>query len=75
MKQLTETGSILIITVDNEYYNNIFQFEELAKLLDLKLVKYKFDPDEYKDYEHTMTPQDGSVIDKYTSFASWEFKL
>lgn len=74
-KQLTAVGSILISTVDNEYYNNIFQFEELAELLRLKIDKYKFNPNDYNDYEHTMTHQDDSAIKKYSNFATWEFKL
>lgn len=75
-KQITKTGSILITTVDNDFYNNIFQFDDLSELVGLKHpTKYKFDPEEYKGYEHTMTHQDGSAIDKYSKFATWKFQL
>ncbi len=68
-------GSIIISAVDNDYYNNIFKFEELALVLGFnKPVKYKFDPKAYPNYEHTMTHQEGSAIDQYTKFATWEFK-
>lgn len=54
----------------------IFQFENLSKLIGLRPpIKYKFNPEEYKGYEHTMTHQDGSAIDQYSNFATWEFKL
>ena len=72
---LVESGSIIISAVDSDYYNNIFKFEELANSFGFKKpIKYKFDPEAYPNYQHTITHQGGSVIDQYTKFATWEFK-
>ncbi len=68
-------GSILISAVDNDHYNNIFKFEELALVLGFKKpAKYKFNPRAYPSYQHTMTHQEGNAIDQYIKFATWEFK-
>lgn len=76
LKQLTQNGRIIITIVDSDFYNNIFQLEELANLLGLKSpTKYKFIPEEYNGYQHSMTHEDESAIGKYTNFATWEFKL
>jgi len=53
---LKKDGAILITVVDSDFYNNMFQFNELAEELGISLpTKYKFDPKDYPEYEHTMT--------------------
>ncbi len=75
-QKLTEHGIILITCVDSDYYNDIFKFEELANEFNLKIpIKYKFFPEDYPSYEHTMSHQDGSALIDYTAFATWEFQL
>jgi hypothetical protein len=50
---LRKNGVILITIVDNDFYNNIFQLETIAKKLGImKPIKYIFDPQEYSGYEH-----------------------
>ena len=72
---ITIGGSILISAVNNNHYNNIFKFEELALVLGFKKpAKYKFDPDDYPEYQHIMTHQEDSAIEQYTKFVIWEFK-
>ncbi len=72
---LATLGSIIITCVDNDYYNNIFKLEELASVLGFdKPAKYKFDPENYPEYQHTMTHQEGSAIEQYKKFVTWEFK-
>ena len=73
---LTAEGIVLITTVDNDYYNNVFKFEELAHFTHfLQPIRYNFDPNDYPDYEHTMTHIEGSALDVHHKFATWEFKL
>jgi len=75
-KILRQNGSILITTVDSDYYNNIFKFDEIAELQSLqKPIKYSFNPQDYEDYQHTMTNEDKSAIEEYDNFITWEFKL
>jgi len=53
---LRDSGSVVITTVDSDYYNNIFKFQELATQTPFQQpIQYVFDPDDYPDYEHTMT--------------------
>lgn len=69
-------GVVLITIVDSDFYNNMFRFDELAEELKISLpTKYKFDPKDYPEYEHTMTHQDESGIDDYSKFATYEFRL
>lgn len=69
-------GIILITVVDNDYYNNIFKFGEIAELCGLSTpIKYVFDPDDYPGYIHTMAHREGSAIDEYDQFATWEFQV
>jgi hypothetical protein len=64
------------IKVDNDYYNNIFNFAKIAELYSLSSpIKYVLDPDDYPDYIHTMAHQEGSSIDQYNQFATWKFQL
>jgi 25S rRNA (uracil2634-N3)-methyltransferase len=72
---LKKGGVILLTIVDNEFYNNIFRLKEVAKRLSLQNpTKYEFDPKDYPEYTHTMTHKEGSAIDSYHTFATWEFK-
>lgn len=73
---LKESGIILITIVDSDFYNNIFLFDALSQELGMqKPIKYKFDPEDYPGYEHTMTHQEESGIKGYSKFATWEFRL
>ena len=75
-KILTKNGTIIITIVDSEYYNNIFKFEKLSKILCLpKPKKYNFNLKDYPDYEHTMSHQDASILDNYNKFTTYEFTL
>ena len=70
---LKENGVILITIVDNDFYNNIFKFEELATDLNINsFIKYQFNPDDYPEYRHSMTHQEDSGIEDYSKFATWE---
>jgi hypothetical protein len=73
---LKRDGVILITVVDSDFYNNMFRFDKLAKEFRISLpTKYKFNPKDYPEYEHTMTHQDESGIDDYSKFATYEFRL
>lgn len=73
---LKRNGVILITIVDSDFYNNMFHFDELANELRINQpVRYKFDPKDYPEYEHTMTHQEESGIDDYSKFATYEFKI
>jgi len=73
---LKTDGAILITIVDSDFYNNMFRFDELAEDLGISQpVKYKFDPKDYPEYEHTMTHQEESGIDDYSKFATYEFRI
>ena len=73
---LKRDGVVLITVVDSDFYNNMFRFDELAEELRISLPKkYKFDPKDYPEYEHTMTHQDESGIDYYSKFATYEFRV
>jgi hypothetical protein len=73
---LKRRGAILITIVDSDFYNNMFRFNELAEELGIKSpIKYKFDPKDYPEYEHTMTHQEENGIDDYSKFTSWEFRI
>jgi hypothetical protein len=73
---LKRDGVVLITVVDSDFYNNMFRFDELAEELRISQpTKYKFDPKDYPEYEHTMTHQDNSAIDDYSKFATYEFRL
>lgn len=73
---LKTAGAILITIVDSDFYNNIFRFDELAEELGISHpVKYTFDPNDYPEYEHTMTHQEESGIDDYSKFATYEFRI
>ena len=38
-------------------------------------TKYKFNPKDYPEYEHTMTHQEESGIEDYSKFATYEFRI
>jgi hypothetical protein len=74
-KQLAATGSILISAVDTPHYHGAFHFEQAAEETGFQPPEiYKFDPSDFQGYTHTMTHQDGSVLDEHNSFATWIFK-
>lgn len=73
---LKTDGVILITIVDSDFYNNTFRFDELAEELRISQpTKYKFNPKDYPEYEHTMTHQEESGIDDYSKFATYEFRI
>ncbi len=73
---LQRDGVVLITIVDSDFYNSMFSFEELAEELGIgQPTKYKFDPKDYPEYEHTMTHQEESGIDKYNKFTTYEFRI
>ena len=60
----------------NDFYNNIFQFEKITDILKLKKpIKYLFDPEDFLEYTHTMTHQEGSALENHDKFASCEFRI
>lgn len=73
---LKRDGVVLITVVDSDFYNNMFRLNELAEeLIISQPVKYKFNPKDYPEYEHTMTHQDDSAIDDYSKFATYKFRI
>jgi 25S rRNA (uracil2634-N3)-methyltransferase len=73
---LKRDGVILITIVDSNFYNNMFRFDQLAEELGIRqLTKYKFNPKDYPEYEHTMTHQEESAIDDYSNFVTYEFHI
>lgn len=73
---LKRSGVILITIVDSDFYNNMFRFVELAEGLGIsKPVKYKFNPKDYPEYEHTMTHQEENGIADYSKFVTYEFRI
>lgn len=75
-KQLAYGGQVLISAIDSPYYEGSFQFEEAAEEAGFLPPKaYAFDPEQFSDYEHTMTHQDGSALDDDDQFSTWVFSL
>ena len=75
-QQLKKDGVAIITVVDTDYYNSIFNFEKLAKLIGFcSPVKYTFEPEDFPGYKHTMSHQDGDALEGYEKFATWEFKI
>lgn len=75
-KILTKNGRIVVTVVDSDYYNNIFKFEELSEMLGLpKPKKYNFNPQDYPQFQHTMTHEDAGCLDNYNKFTTYEFTL
>ena len=73
---LKKDGVVLITVVDSDFYNNTFRFDELAEELGISQpTKYKFNPKDYPEYEHTMTHQEESGIEDYSKFATYEFRI
>ena len=75
-KQLVYSGQVLISAIDSPYYVGSFQFEEAAEVAGFLPPKvYAFDPDQFPDYEHTMTHQSGNALDDNDQFSTWVFSL
>ena len=73
---LKKDGVLLITVVDSDFYNNTFRFDELAEELGISQpTKYKFNPKDYPEYEHTMTHQEENGIDDYSKFITYEFRI
>ena len=54
----------------------MFRFDQLAEELGIRqLTKYKFNPKDYPEDEHTMTHQEESAIDDYSNFVTYEFHI
>jgi hypothetical protein len=71
---LEKNGVILITIVDNDFYNNMFQLDEISEKLGImKPIKHKFNPSSYPKYQHSMTNSDESALGKYDEFATYEF--
>jgi 25S rRNA (uracil2634-N3)-methyltransferase len=73
---LKKNGAIVLTTIDSEFYNGVFRFAEIGQELDLASpIQYKFDPADYSGYVHTMTHEEGSILDEYDRFITWEFRI
>ncbi|MEQ1790562.1 MAG: class I SAM-dependent methyltransferase [Rickettsiales bacterium] len=74
--QLQRGGQVLISAVNTPHYHGAFQFEEAAKIAGFKPPEiYKFDPNAFPEYEHTMTHQSGSALDNHDKFSTFIFKV
>ncbi len=74
--QLQRGGQVLISIVDTPHYRGAFQFEEAAKIAGFKPPEfYKFDPNAFPEYEHTMTNQNGSALESHNKFSTFIFKI
>lgn len=74
-KQLRLSGQVLITTVDSPHYRGAFQFEMAAEEAGFKPPEqYRFYPSKFPGYEHTMTHQSGSALDRHDAFATWVFR-
>lgn len=73
--QILEKNSVILITiVDNDFYNNMFQFDEISEKLGIPApIKHKFNPKSYPGYKHSMTNSDESAITQYDEFVTYEF--
>lgn len=73
---LNNGGAILISAVDSPHYNGAFQFEDAAQEAGFaKPTIYPFEPSDFIGYEHTMTHQSGSALEKHDKFGTWVFRL
>lgn len=71
---LSGDGRVLISTVDNEYYDGVFNVEEAALHADFAEPKiYSFDPKSFPDYTHKNTDNDKSTLDDHNQFKTWVF--
>ena len=52
----------------------ITKYDFISKKI-LAPVKDRFDPNDYSQYQHSMTNNEDSAIDEYSKFATWEFKI
>ena len=75
-KKISTFGSVVISYVDNEYYNNVFKFYKIARLAGFnKIIKYIFDPKDFRGYKHPMTHEEESALEGHKKFATLEFRL
>ena len=59
---LKQNGKVIISMVNTPYYKGVFDFESL-KLTNYEKPKiYKFNPENYKGYTHTMTHKDEPTV-------------
>jgi hypothetical protein len=73
-QKISNQGRAVITTVDNSYYDKIFEFEKNA--LDAgfsKMSKFIFDPNDFPLYKHTMAHQNQNGIEKYDRFVTRVF--
>ncbi len=74
-KQLAANGTVMISAVDTPHYHGAFQFGIVAANAGFQPPEvYIFDPDDFPDYTHTMTHQDGDALTHHDTFATWVFK-
>lgn len=72
---LSETGKILITTVDSPYYEGVFQFAEAAEYAGYQQPKtFPFDPEMFPDYSHINTNDQESAIKDHGVFLTWVFQ-
>ncbi len=73
--QLFANGCVIISVVNSTYYDGAFSFDEAAKEAGfLKPKVYKFDPNDFAGYNHTMTNEEDSAIEDYKSFKTLVFR-
>lgn len=75
IRKLKRSGTVLISAVDTPHYHGAFQFDEGASIAGYQPPEiYKFDPNDFSGYHHTMTHQDGDALSNHDAFATWLFK-
>lgn len=75
LQKLKRSGAVLISAVDTPHYHGAFQFDEAASIAGYQPPEiYKFDPNDFSGYHHTMTHQDGDALSNHDAFATWLFK-
>lgn len=72
--KISNNGKVAITSVDNSYYDEIFEFESNAKEAGFtKMSKFIFDPKDFQQYKHTMAHNNQSGINKYDKFITRVF--
>jgi hypothetical protein len=75
IRKLKRSGTVLISAVDTPHYHGAFQFDEAANIAGFQPPEiYKFAPDDFPGYHHSMTHQDGDALSNHDAFATWLFK-
>ncbi|NBX04413.1 MAG: DUF2431 domain-containing protein, partial [Alphaproteobacteria bacterium] len=68
-RQLASGGKVLISIVNTPHYRGAFQLEEAANAAGfLPPRAYRFDPDKFRGYHHTMTHQEGDALYNHDDF-------